>query len=191
MIKAAIFDFDGTIANTEPIWCDIVKSILEEQDCDKEFNYEIWKKNYQHQPNVSKRIIEDYDLNMTEEELRNIRNQKFIAFCKEDYIVNHNFLHNIRNKAVIADLKSLNKRTNNCHLVSCSREDAVRNALKTLGIENLFKSFHFSVEDKKTVYKNIVEQEGLSYKDVVLYEDSNDNIKIAKELGMLSFLVHN
>lgn len=183
-IKVAIFDFDGTILDSEPIWCELSSALVSEL-CGGHISFDEWIQNYQHKPSVSALVVKDFKLNKSAEEFREIRNERFKDLCQKNP-------EKIRGRAVQEVLDSIDHFT--CqnipmYVVSCSFAGPIKEALRTLGILDRFAEIRDDVQDKASEYSKIARKENVEADNCMVFEDSEDNIAIAEELGMKAFLV--
>lgn len=183
-IKVAIFDFDGTILDSEPLWCELSSSIVNEL-CGGQISYEEWRERYQHKPSVSALVVKDFKLDKTAEEFREIRNERFKELCQKKPEA-------IRDRAVQEVLDCIGYFTRQnipMYIVSCSFADPIKEALRTLGVLDRFVEIHDDAQDKEYEYSRIAKKENVEVKSCMLFEDSETNIGIAEKLGMKTLLV--
>ena len=183
-IKGAIFDLDGTLIDTEPIYYDTADNMIKEYGNGKKMDWDTKIKTLGSPEMVTAKIIVDtYELNLTPEEFIKRRNAitselfkkcPFIDGAKE---ITHKFKHELNYKTALAtsstkvnfDFKTFNKK-------EWLKEDF--DAI-VLGEDKRIKNGKPAPDIFILAAKDI----GLEPKDCIIFEDSIGGIKAGISAG--------
>jgi len=185
MKKTYLFDFDGTLVDSMPIYGAMMLRILDEHGV--KYGDDILKiitplgyvgtaKYYREQMGVQK----------SEEELIALMHK----YAVEEYTYNVP-----AKKNVIEVLKKLKARGDSLNVLTASPHPALDPCLKRLGIYDLFDNV-WSCEDFNTtksdpeIYKLAAEKIGVPVEEVIFLDDNYNADKTAKSAGMIVYGVY-
>lgn len=185
MKKTYLFDFDGTLVDSMPIYGAMMLRILEEHGV--KYGDDILKiitplgyvgtaKYYREQMGVQK----------SEEELVALMHK----YAVEEYTYNVP-----AKKNVIEVLKKLKERGDSLNVLTASPHPALDPCLKRLGIYDLFDNV-WSCEDFNTtksdpeIYKIAAKKMGVPVEEVIFLDDNYNADKTAKSAGMIVYGVY-
>ena len=168
-----IFDFDGTIADTEDwhwfSWNDILKDygvFLGSDDIKKYLSNNDLK--------IIEMIEKDFSINITDKE--KFKNDRLRIFIE-------NYLPKAAPYPYFVEIYNTTDVANIC-VVSNQRYDVIDRFFEIHGFKNIkiYSASSLNIS-KRELIKDIVSE----YKDVSIYEDSNDYLKFGKSLGCKTF----
>ena len=183
-IKGAIFDLDGTLIDTEPIYYDAADKMIKEYGNGKKMDWDTKIKTLGSPEIVTAKIIVDtYELKLTPEEFIKKRNAltselfkkcPYIAGAKE---ITHKFKHELNIKTALAtsstkvnfDFKTFNKKEwlkNDFDAIVLGEDKRIKNGKPAPDI------FILAAKDI-----------GLNPKDCIIFEDSIGGIKAGISAG--------
>ena len=183
-IKGAIFDLDGTLIDTEPIYYEAADNMIKEYGNGKKMDWDTKIKTLGSPEMVTAKIIVDtYELNLTPEEFIKRRNAitselfkkyPFIDGAKE---ITHKFKHELNYKTALAtsstkvnfDFKTFNKKEwlkENFDAIVLGEDKRIKNGKPAPDI------FILAAKDI-----------GLEPKDCIIFEDSVGGIKAGISSG--------
>lgn len=178
-MKTYLFDFDGTLVDSMPVYAGVMKRILDENNISygDDFIKIITPLGVK---GTAEYCINELKLNMTLEE-----------FCKtaESYFYAE-YANNIPAKnSVIETLKKLKEQGASLNVLTASPHLTLDACLKRLGIFDIFENV-WSCDDFNTtkadpeIYRMAAEKIGVPVEEVLFLDDNYNADKTAKEAGM-------
>ena len=180
--KFFIFDFDGTIANTEYLHWKAYNELL------KEFNVNLQVEDIQRymghsESQIYAMIKSDFSINFDENEFLKKRLQIYLNLVEKENLKPYEFIIEILNKY---------KEKSTFILVTSQTQSVIEKLLSLWEIDSFFApNLRFFCNDGKTkkidIYKDLTKYtniKNISYKDIVVFEDTQSYITQAKELGI-------
>lgn len=185
-IKAIIFDFDGTLVDSERFHFNCWNEVL------KTYNIELSYKDYTEHcagtptPLTAKAFVKTYRLNITPKELSDLKEAITAKRLRKEDI---KFMPN-----AINTLEYFHKLKMPMFLVTGSVRNDVDYILEKSGIK---KYFNFSitrseVENSKPhpeSYLKTIEKSNLKRKDILVFEDTKNGVESAKLSGLTCFAI--
>lgn len=179
--KGIIFDLDGTLINSFPIWNKAFSSVY------SSFGYEWRGANFiggDGVVNTWKEYLdyEDVNLGVSWDELRSQTNKAFLKnFSRESVEVVDGFW---RLSLVLKE-----QEDRKLGMVTNTDKEVGEKVVEILGLKNSFDLIIYGDDVKKkkpdpAIYKLWLEKTGLKGKDVLVFEDSPDGAKAAVDAGI-------
>ncbi|MDN3596574.1 HAD family hydrolase [Zunongwangia endophytica] len=180
-IKAAIFDFDGTLVDSEHYHFKSWTEVLKEYDVDLDYDYYI--KTYAGTPSPinAKAIIEQFDLPISREDLTYKRERMAEKLVKESEVEFMPF--------AIETLELFKKKGIPIYLVTGSPRNNVEFLLEKTGIDHYFE-FTITRTDVKNSkpdpesYLTAIEKINLPKQNMIVFEDTKTGVASAKGAGL-------
>ena len=174
--KVFIFDFDGTIADTEPI------SWKAHNMCLKEFNIVLGDEEIKRyigntDEKIYSMIMEDYGIQVDKEAIINKKISLHLELAKAEKVKPFKFFTDIC--SMYPDISY--------NILSSNKVSVIEEALQDWGLlEKFDKIISVSTGEvsKKEVYKDTYKFYGYSNEDAVLFEDSNKYLGLGKDEGI-------
>ena len=186
MLKAIIFDFDGTIVNSSWMWNSFCFEFLDSLHAvynKQELLNEIEKLTM---PEATRMFIDKFSINMTEKEVFDILNK----------IVYDHYNTDIELKdGVFEYLQKLKSKNIPMCIVSVTEESLIRLCLDRLGVLDCFE-FIFSCENmglskrEPTIYLEAAKRLNAKPDEIAVYEDMLHTIETAKSGGFYTVGVY-
>ena len=186
MLKAIIFDFDGTIVNSSWMWNSFCFEFLDSLHAvynKQELLNEIEKLTM---PEATRMFIDKFSINMTEKEVSDILNK----------IVYDHYNTDIELKdGVFEYLQKLKSKNIPMCIVSVTEESLIRLCLDRLGVLDCFE-FIFSCENmglskrEPTIYLEAAKRLNAKPDEIAVYEDMLHTIETAKSGGFYTVGVY-
>ncbi|MBO5879491.1 MAG: HAD family phosphatase [Clostridia bacterium] len=183
-MKTYIFDFDGTLVDSMPIWSGVMKRILDET-------------NTPYGADLIKTITPLGTMGTSEYFTKigcPLSCEEIIKKMAEYLIAEYTY--NVpAKKNVIETLKELKKRGASLNVLTASPHETLDPCLKRLGIFDIFDNvwscndFNTSKADPQ-IYHRAAEKLGAAVADVAFLDDNIDADKTAKRAGMTVFGVY-
>lgn len=178
MIKACIFDLDGTLLDSMHIWEDVDRKFLAnhgkvwDKSCSNDLKNMVFDEGIAY-------LIKRYELPMTPEEVKN----------ELELLVNEQYEYNIQLKDNAYEFLNLlkNKKIPMCVATSCPKNNAYK-ALKRLNIIDMFE-FILTSDDvgkgknEPDIYLQCSKKLGFKTNEIIVFEDLLNAIKVAKSVG--------
>ncbi|MBR5231973.1 MAG: HAD family phosphatase [Clostridia bacterium] len=178
-MKTYLFDFDGTLVDSMPVYAGLMLRILDEHEAEYPENIIkiITPLGY---AGTAKYFVEKLHVKRTEEELIALMH----AYAVEAYT------YRVPAKEYVVDVvKQLKERGDSLNVLTASPHAALDPCLKRLGIYDLFDNV-WSCEDFGTskadpeIYRMAAKRIGAKVEDVLFLDDNYNADKTAKEAGM-------
>jgi HAD superfamily hydrolase (TIGR01509 family) len=186
MIKALVFDFDGTILDTESQEYQALKEIFEEHDC--ELPLEVWGKciGTHNVFDPYEYLEEQFKQPINREELREKRVSRSHSLIQEQKAL----------PGVIAYLEAAKEMGLKIGLASSSTRSWVTGHLERIGLLHYFETVKTSddveqVKPNPALYLEAAKALGVKPEEAVAFEDSLNGAKAAKAAGMYCVVVPN
>lgn len=185
MIKAAIFDMDGLLIDSEPMWTEAARSTMQK------VNFEITEALRIQSTGLSIKLFLDLCHKIQPwntpsfEELEN----EILEKAHHDILA-----HAIAMPGAIALVKTLRKQGLKLAVASASHMDLIEGVLKRLEIIDYFDTWHSGELEEHTkphpaVYLTTAKKLGLSPKECIAFEDSHAGLRAAHAAGMITISV--
>lgn len=180
MLKAVIFDMDGVIIDSEPIYSEVDKRVLKQ--CDIIANEEILNPYVGiSNPEMWKDLKERYHLIPSVEELLKLQSELLIKAFNETKIEAIDGI-----KELLSELKQ-NKIL--LAVASSSARSFIESILKTIGIREYFKIILSGEEVQRgkpnpDIFLKTAEMLEVSPQECIVIEDSTNGVKAALAAGM-------
>ncbi len=177
-IKCAIFDFDGTLFDSMPIWDQIGEIYLTSigKEPKASLREDVRALSLEQSAVYLKR---EYKLSQSVEEIMTGINKKI-----EDYYI----YHVLPKPGVIGFLEQMKKAKITMCIATASEKYQIQSALKRCGMEHYFQAIFTCREvgygkDKPTIYQKAMEYCGADRNTTLVFEDALHAIKTAKTDG--------
>lgn len=182
--KIWLFDFDGTLVDSMPIYGSLMLRILDEHD----ISY----------PSDILKIITPLGFFGTAKYFRGMgleKSEQELVNLMTRYATNE-YTYNVpAKKNVIEVLRKLKENGDSLNVLTASPHTSLDPCLKRLGIFELFENV-WSCDDFKTtkadpeIYRLVAKRLGVTPKDVIFLDDNLNADKTAKQAGMVVFGVY-
>ena len=182
--NAAVFDLDGTIIDSNPIWEKLDRLILEEHNiiCTDEFVHDLASMTYEEAAQALCKV----GLNISCAELTSRLNE----------MAEYEYAHNIQLKDGVSEyLNLLKKESIKISLATASPEYLYRPVLKNNGIYDLFDAFSTTYEagaskDSPAVFILASQKISVQPNDCIAFDDIPKALISAKNAGMYTVGVY-
>jgi HAD superfamily hydrolase (TIGR01509 family) len=181
-IKAILLDADGLVFKKERYFSEI---FAEEYGVSKDLILPFFKNNFRQcqQGNADlkeelKPFLQQWNWEGTVESFL----EYWFSFCVAD-------------EEVLKTVRSLREKGYKCYLVTDQEKYRGEYIKKNLKLENELDGFFYSFElesskSEKEFYEKILKELKLSSEEVIFFDDEQENVEIANELGIQSVLVN-
>ncbi len=172
MIKLVVFDFDGTLADTREIIIELIKKNVEEMN----FKFD-------------KKVLIDHGEPL-DKVLKIIGVQEKVIPVLAGKI-NFSFIEHASRVKAVSNLKSLKQINKKKIVLSNNTKDFIEEVLKNLKAE-FFDEIHGADGsiDKIIKFKELLNKNGLSPKEVIYVGDRPFDTNVAEEVGCISIIVN-
>lgn len=184
-IKAAIFDMDGLLIDSEPIWADAARQVMQK------VNFELTHALKLQTTGLSIKLFLDFCY-----KIQPWNTPSFEELEEEILIIAH---HNILENAVpmpgaIDLIKNLHQQELRLAVASASHMHLIEGVLKRLDIIQYFELWHSGELEEFTkphpaVYLSTARKLGLLPEECIAFEDSHAGLRSAHAAGMLTVSV--
>ncbi len=183
-MKAVLFDFDGVIVDTEPLYYKMLDGIYEDLgiEVDDETGVQSLGCNSKEWWDF---IIKKYDLKADLKELTKRETQGIDDVLKDETVV----------ERIFPDLETflikLRENGIRCAIASANKPELIKNILKNAGLDGYFETVVSTDEAGRgkpapDVFLYAAEKLGVDSKDTLVIEDSARGLEGAKRAGMTS-----
>ncbi|NIJ51795.1 hexitol phosphatase HxpB [Dyadobacter arcticus] len=185
MIKAAIFDMDGLLIDSEPIWTDAAREVMQK------VNFEITDSLKLQTTGLSIKLFLDFC-----HQIQPWNTPSFEELEKEILEIAHtNILaHAVALPGAIALVKELKSQGLKLAVASASHMELIEGVLKRLDIIDYFDTWHSGELEKFTkphpaVYLTTAKKLGMLPEECIAFEDSHAGLRSAHAAGMITISV--
>lgn len=184
MSNTYLFDFDGTLVDSMPVYGELMLRILDEHGI--EYGDDIIKIITPLGFQGTAKYFIGLGINKTEKELVSL----MYNYAVDEYTYNVP-----AKKNVVKTLKELKKRGASLNVLTASPHASLDPCLKRLGIYNLFDNI-WSCDDFLTtktdpkIYERVAEKLQSRVEDVIFLDDNFNADKVAKKAGMIVYGVY-
>lgn len=177
--KAAIFDLDGTILDSMPIWSSLCRRFLLSHNIDDDIDLD-GKLGVLSIRNALEYVIKEFDLSVDLD----------TACCQTWQIIGNFYRNEAELKPGIAEILSELKQKNiPAGIITATESALVNDALKRVGLENYFSGGIISCADAQTskkspeVFFTMCRKLGTLPENTIVFEDALYAAKTAKNAG--------
>ncbi|TLV00986.1 hexitol phosphatase HxpB [Dyadobacter luticola] len=185
MIKAAIFDMDGLLIDSEPIWHEAAREVMQK------VNFEITDALKLQTTGLSIKLFLDFC-----HKIQPWNTPSFAELEKEILEIAHaNILaHAVAMPGAIEIVKDLKARGLKLAVASASHMELIEGVLKRLDIIQYFDTWHSGELEKFTkphpaVYLTTAQKLGVLPEECIAFEDSHAGLRSAHAAGMITISV--
>lgn len=185
MIKAAIFDMDGLLIDSEPMWTEAARSTMQK------VNFEITEALRIQSTGLSIKLFLDFC-----HKIQPWNAPSFEELEKEILEKAHHDIlaHAEAMPGAIALVKTLKNQGLKLAVASASHMDLIEGVLKRLEIIDYFDTWHSGELEEHTkphpaVYLTTAKKLGLSPRECIAFEDSHAGLRAAHAAGMITISV--
>lgn len=176
--KGLLFDFDGTIANTEKLQLEAYNILMKKYGIS--IGNEKWLSYIGNSENIIYEMMkEEFGINFDNEELMKERLGIYLDLVNKTKLKPFPFFMQILDK--YSDKKYF--------ILTSNREDVVKNMLTNWNILNKFEkiiSIASKEYSKREILENTEKHLKLNKSEIVYFEDMDRNLNIAKELNIVT-----
>ena len=185
-IKAIIFDFDGTLVDSEHFHFNCWNEVLKAHNLELSYNYYTEHCAGTPTPLTAKALVETYKLNITSKELSDLKEEITEKRLRKEDI---KFMPNALNT-----LEYFYKLEIPMFLVTGSVRSDVDFILEKTGIKKYFKFSITRSEVEKSKphpesYLKAIEKSNFNSKDFLVFEDTKNGVESAKLSGLTCFAI--
>lgn len=182
--KAVIFDFDGTLVDSMPLWVEINEEFFSEYSID--FKNENFNFNNMTQTEVAHHLVERFALSKTPIEVQQVwLDMSIRKYSKKNYL-----------KAYVRKyIATLHQKGIKMAIATANSEQIVRAVLRIYELDSYISMIASCCEVKKAkpspeVYLAAAKKIGVNPKDCLAFEDTLEGVRSAKAAKMTAYAIH-
>ena len=192
--KLFVFDFDGTIANTEPTQCRSYIELLSEHFCDNSLNDSIFNSSYvgKTEFDIWREIGKDFGLNIDDEYILDLMFERRAIFEKmaKQYLKPFDYVYDI--VSIFPDTKKIILSSDNYHTISSLLKYwNLLDSFSNIYAYEQLKEKDISKASMLAIIGMLYSSENISSQDIVVFEDVDKYLHIAEHAGYLPIGIRN